>query len=276
MTYIGSARLEAEGLDDFELTIEHGIAIDALDIGYPSIRTVAEDHPDRHGQDDQTALFGGRAVVLSGAIVPTATASRQEVLDRLGAFLVPWRRPHLVYELEPGSGLRRIRLAPDQHSRPITQPNLAQVTMGWRAPDGIQEAYDLLSVEGEPGEGYSETYEEIYEGIPALEFDLPGNVPVYPILRAYGPANGVEVVNATTGARIKFTDTILATDADYVEIDHVNRIARINGAGLAIDTIVLPMSSWWTLEPGVNSLRYRPVGSGLAAHLVASARPGWI
>lgn len=281
MTYVGTARLEHPDLDDFVLDIEHGFAVDSLDLGYPPPRAAVQPNPERHGDEDLTRFFGGRAVVLSGHVVPVAgdePLSRQQVLDRLGDFLVPWRRPWLVYELEPGSGLRRMRLRPDQHSRPITQPGMARVTVGFRAPDGIQEAYDPIAVIGGTGPGYSEEYEDPYSGIPSSIYDNIGNVPVYPVIRGYGPATGVSFYNDTTGAGLVLDGPLLATEDDFVDVDFGAQTIVLNGVTdlTGEDLLVLPESSWWWLEPGPNEIRYRPSGYGLEAHQVISARPGWI
>lgn len=286
MTYTGYARLEADDLDTWDLTIDNGFAVANLDLGFPAIRAVTDPNPDYDGEDDRTRYFGARAVTLSGVIVPVtgpAPMTRQQVLDRLANFLAPHRRPWIVYELEPGSGERRLRLRGDQHSRPITIPESAAVSASWRAPDGIQEASEITELilhgwhEGELGRVYDLHFDRAYTSFDPVglgELTLLGSFPAYPTIVLTGPASGLRVENVTTGKRIEL-DMVL-TAGEILTVDFARRTVVDQNGTSRFDTRDPSVSTWWTLAPGLNVLRYFPEHVDVGSTATIRARATWI
>lgn len=285
---MGYLRLEADGLATFPLEDSEGFDVEQVDLGFPTIRAVTDSHANTDGETDLTAYIGARAVVLSGVIVPTETATRQEVLDRLRAFLNPKLRPYLVYVLDDGVPERRIRLRADQHSAPIERPGFAQVTVGWRGPDGVQESTTLTSDVAtatpavEPGRSYPRTYVLSYPAsspIGSITINNHGNVAVYPVLYLYGPATDPRVENITGGGSLEFAGLTLG-DGDYLQIDTRERTILLNGMSTASRYSLLNFaaSAWAGLElaPGNNLIRYFPVTYGAGAKAIIRYRTAWI
>lgn len=280
----GYARLEADGLDPFELTDDEGFAVAVLDLGFPLIRTVSDTRSDADGEVDRTRLFGARAVTLSGTVLPTDTRTRQEVLDRLGAFLNPRGRAWLIYRLEDGSTERRIRLVPAQRTAPIARPGSAKITVGWRGPDGVEESTTVTQAAAaatpdvEPGMTFPLTFPLTFpESSPvgAVTITNPGNVAAYPTLRLFGPVTGPRVENQTTGARLVFPDLSIPA-GDYLEIDTRAKSILLNGESSRYNELDFAVSSWLDLEPGENVLRYYPTSFGDGAEATVRFRAAWI
>lgn len=285
---MGYLRLEADGLDDFPLTIDEGFSVDKVDLGFPEIRDVVIPNTGADGEDDQTEFIGARAVVLAGSIVPTDELARQEVLDRLRAFLNPRLRPYLVYELDDGTGERRIRLRGDAHSAPITTPGFAKVVVGWRGPDGIQESTTLTveiasaTPEEEPGRTYDRVYPLFYPESSVLGSVVvtnAGNVSVYPVLELYGPVDDPRIENIDGGGSLRFEGLTLGI-GDYLEIDTRERTIYLNGMSTQSRYAYLDFaaSSWRGLElaPGENLIRYFPESFDDGAEARIRFRSSWI
>lgn len=286
--YIGTARLEADDLDTWELDIEHGFAVDSLDIGFPAVRAVVAPNTDRSGERDTTRFFGGRAVVLSGTILPTDDLSRQAVLDRLTAFVHPARRSWLYFELEPGSGERRIRLRGDQMGRPIVVPGMARVSVGWRGPDGVQEAAEAIEVEGTPagdqelGRPYDRDYDLEYPDTTDMgdvTLDNTGTEEAYPTILMYGPAEDPRVWNITTGESFRMAGVDLDDEDAYVELDMRAHTATKHDGLVVTDVshlVEFDLSTWFALAPGENLIRYVPRDFDEGARVTVRVRPTWI
>lgn len=279
-------RLEADGLDPFPLTDETGFDVTVFDPGFPPPRASSSPRPDADGEDDSTTYVGARAVVLSGTVVPTATQTRSEVLDRLRAFTLPRRRPWLYFTAEDGGDERRIRLVPSEHSAPLERPGSAAVTVGWRGPDGFAESVDVTlesasaTPDVEPGRTYPRTYFLTYPDatpVGAVVVTNPGTAPALPVLELYGPATDPVVANVTTGKVLAFEGIELAS-GDYLEIDTAEKTILLNGLESAsrYGFVDFAVSEWWDLEPGDNLVRYYPAVFDEGAEARVRYRARWI
>lgn len=281
-------RLEADGLDPFDLDDANGFDVASVDLGFPSIRATTAPRALADGEDDRTTYYGARAVVLSGTVVPSSTLTRQEVLDRLRAFLNPRLRPILYFTLESTGAERRIILRGDASSAPIERPGSAKVTVGWKGPLGIQEAAAetletaLATPALEPGRSYPRTYMLTYPDsspIGSVVVSNAGNVAAYPVLELYGPATDPRVENITGGGRLEFTGLTLGI-GDFLEIDVRERTILFNGLDGASRYAFLDFaaSSWRGLElgPGDNLLRYYPETYDVGSEAIVRFRDAWI
>lgn len=282
----GFIRLEADGLTTLELDDANGFDVEAVDLGFPSIRAVADSRVDADGEDDRTAHIGARAVVLSGVVVPTATLTRQAVLDRIRAFLRPDLRSYLVFELEAGVGARRIRLRGDQAGAVIERPGSAEVTFGWSGPDGIIEAETEASVVAEAtpdvevGREYPLEFPRAYptsSPLGVVTVTNAGTVTAYPVLELYGPCTNPRIENQTTGGALVFSNLTLA-DGEMVEIDTRERTIFLEGDELQsrYDRLDFAESSWWALAPGDNSVRFYPESFDVGCEAVVLFRSAWL
>lgn len=280
------ARLEADGLADFDLEEAEGIVVSTLDIGFPSIRSVTDSRPDADGEYDQTQFIGARAVLIAGTVVGNNDYNRQQVFDRLCTFLRPNIRPYLVYQLEPDGDERRIRLRAENHAAPILHPVTAEFTAAWRGPDGVQESTtetsETISAAADvaAGRSYDLTFDRTYPAsapIGATTVTNDGNINAYPILRLYGPCTGPNIENQTQGKTLELPGLEVAA-GDYIEIDTRNRTIRLLGDAdqsrysfLDFDT-----SAWWSLDPGDNDLRYYPTSFTAGAEAEIIFRSVWL
>jgi hypothetical protein len=103
-----------------------------------------------------------------------------------------------------------------------------------------------------------------------------GTADAYPVLRVYGPCQDPTIENLTQGKALVFGG--LAIDAgEFVEID--TRAKTVRFLGLATDsrygTVVFAESSWWTLSPGPNAVRFTPAEFSAAAEVVIEWRDAW-
>jgi hypothetical protein len=281
-------RLEADGLDPFEISDATGFDVATVDLGFPSIRSSSSVRPGANGEDDRTEFFGARSVTLSGTVVPTATLTRQQVVDRLRSFLNPKRRPVLYFTLEETGDERRILLVPSSSSAPIERPGSAKVAAQWRAPDGIQEAAvetletATATVDVEPGRAYPRTYFLTYPAssiVGSVVVTNPGNVAAYPVLELYGPATDPRFENITGGGALEFSGLVLGA-RDYLEVDVRERTILLNGDPSAsrYQFLDFASSSWpgLELEAGDNLLRYFPAAYDVGAEARVRFRGAWI
>lgn len=286
MTAPAFARLEADDLDTFELVESEGIVVSVLDLGFAEIREAAEARPDTDGVIDQTAFIGACVVTLSGTIVGTASVTRQAVLDRLKTFLWPGRRPYLVFQQEPYSDVRRIRLRAKSHGAPISRPVTADFVVSWSGPDGVQEAYEeetttfSASTDVEAGFTFDISFDLVFPESPPVGVTTvtnDGNVNAYPIVRLYGPCTGPKVENQTLGRKIELPSLTIAA-GDYIELDtRAKTIFLLGDPDQSVSNFFdFDVSDWWWLVPGDNDLRYYPTTSDPGAAAEITFRPNWL
>lgn len=280
-------RLEATGLDPFELTDDNGFTVASINLGFPVVRTVSAARPDADGEDESTQFFGARAVSLSGFAYSTDTVGRQAVLDRLAAFQRPGVDVYLYFTFEDAE--RRMRLRASQLGATISRPVFAPVQVSWRAPDGIQEAVDETvetagaSADVEAGRDYDLVYPRVYPAsTPVGTFTVTneGTVNVSPVLRLYGPCTNPRIENQTTGQALEFTANggVTLASGEYVEVDVKERTVRLNGDATQsrYNRLDVSSSEWWQLVPGDNDLRYYPETFTSPASAEVRFRSAWL
>ena len=122
-------RLTCDGLDPLLLDDwDTGIVCEELDLGWPSIRAVAEDRPGGDGSIDTTAFHGARVVSVKLSVL-NDESSRRFLLDRLHSFMHPARRPVMEWTDPSGGDLRAINLRPADASGPLTNPSVTDVAL---------------------------------------------------------------------------------------------------------------------------------------------------
>jgi hypothetical protein len=89
-----------------------------------------------------------------------------------------------------------------------------------------------------------------------------GNVDSYPIVRVYGPMNGFDLVNQTTGETLSCT-TNLVLSTNYIDFDFYNRTALLGGTTNVLHQIT---GTWWWLVPGTNLLKMVTASTSQLAH----------
>jgi hypothetical protein len=177
-----------------------------LDLGYPEVREVSANRPDRDGTDDRTHLMGARA--LSANI--TARGGGLDV-DEIGAlfapFMTPAARPELHYVLDrPGTPERFATVRASGYTWPVSGAKTREIHLGWVAPDPVMRdptlhrvsAHSGASVTG--GRPYPLLFPRAYTagGGSATTgvIEIAGDLPVRPVLELYGPITDPVVILA--------------------------------------------------------------------------------
>lgn len=260
-----------------------GYTVGRVDVSFPAVRAVRQPRPGVNGEDDTTSLFGAASVAMDLVLDPLAFPLTT-LQDALRAFCLPSARPYLHVDLDGQQ--RRIRLAIDQSTAPITDPLHRQVQMSWRAPDGVMEAAaEQIGTANavptvEAGRGYDLTFNRTYptsSAVGSVTVSNDGNVPVSPLLRLYGPATDPRVENQSTGERLTFNGLTIAA-GDWLEIDCREATIRLNGltGQSRYARLDFATSTFLRLLPGTNTVRYYPVSFGTGARLEVRFRSAWL
>lgn len=275
MTLYPIVRLEADGIDTLAIDTSVGIYGQALDLGDAVTRVVADDAPDADGSIDTTMFVGARNVTLSVIALPDS--GLWALRTHLRAFTAPRLRPYMYVQYSADAPELRVQLRRSQFTdiigdgpRAATQadPEAATITVQWVAPLGILESSalnDALIYAGGgavAGRTYPLTFPRTYPSSAPLGTGAvinAGNADAYPLIRLYGPSTEPEFWNDTQGKVFKFASLTVAAGT-FVEIDTRAKTIRLNGdpASSLQNKLVFPDSSWWSLSPGENDLRFVP------------------
>jgi hypothetical protein len=281
-------RLEAPGLVPLQLTPEGGWAIQQFDLGDAETRVVTEYYADANGTNDLTAYIGARTVALSLKLLPTRSGlTKQAMRDRLLAFTHPRLRP-LMYISRDGEVERQLMVRRSQFQSVLSNPAYADVTLQFVAPYGVIESTTLdvltlnatASAGSEGGRGYDASFDRVYVGGVALGTGTAqndGTADAYPLIQVYGPCTNPIIYNTTQGKQLAFTGLTINA-GEFLEIDTRNKTIRYlgNAADSRYNTLVPAVSSWWTLQPGANTLRFAPATSSAPAQAVVNFRDTWL
>lgn len=259
--------LEANGLTPLDVSLANGYIIQALDLGDADTRVVADDAPDADGTDDTTAFTGARTVTMRVRLVPRNGFIPDLLEQQLRAFTEPALRPIMTITRD-GMPDRRAVLRRGPFNAPIDQATHRDVTVQWVAPLGIFESAALHSALIYAGGGatagrtYPLTFPRTYPASAPLGTGSvfnAGTAKAYPLIRLYGPSTQPEFWNDTQDREFKFASLTVA-DGTFVEIDTRAKTIRLNGdPGSSLQNkLVFPDSSWWSLSPLVNDLRFVP------------------
>jgi hypothetical protein len=258
-------RLTCDGLDPLLLDDwDTGIVCEELDLGWPSIRAVAEDRPGGDGSIDTTAYHGARVVSVRLSVLDGAT-SRRTLLDRLHAFAHPARRPVMEFTDPSGGDLRAVTLRPADASGPLTNPTYTDVAMQWVAPDGVIVAAVARTTNLYPAsapEGWSPPLEpplefpEFIGGGPTPVANV-GSAPAHWVARIFGPCSSPILTNLNSGQVVSLPGLAI-TSGNYIEVNSRERTVLLNGDSGASRYRFLDFagSSWWTLAPGASFVTF--------------------
>jgi hypothetical protein len=202
---MGSLRLELE--DEAA-----GYFCTELDLGYPDVREVTSNRPDRDGVDDRTRLMGSRAVSANIRGTDGGTMTPDEIATIFAPYMIPGVRPQLHYVLDrPGAPERFVTVRAAGYAWPISGERSREIQLSWVAPDPVLRdptvrvatAFAGSSVTG--GRTYSLTFDRTYppagSGGPTVAIiSSAGDVPVRPRVDIYGPITDPVVTFDATDA----------------------------------------------------------------------------
>lgn len=270
-----------DGTDTLQLDDSEGIVVTDLDLGFPAVRAVTDVRADADGMYDSTAYFGERVVAM------TVQADGNGLItqwDKLSRFLRPSRRPYLYFTVD-GSA-RRIRLRPSNRSSVLTAPAAVfTAQLQWVAPDGVMEAASVTEVTafatsgGEDGRQYDLTFDREYADISpvgAVSVTNVGSATVWPVLRLYGPATNPIVEDLTNDRQLRFVTGLTA--GQFLEVNIRDRTVRLNGlvSQNRYQTLDFVSSTWFGVDPGTITLRYRPEVASSPSRAIVTYRTAWL
>jgi hypothetical protein len=253
------------------------LVVGEWELTFPEVRAVNDGRPGADGEDDESSLFGARALTLR---LRTRPGERQAALDALYAFCHPGSRPKFYFA--DGGPERVVTLRSDTSSAPISGPS-TEVGISWRVPYPFAESAVPIVAVARPagssaGRGYPLTFPRAYPaaGGSGVTVENVGNRPGRWDARFFGACTSPTLTNATTGESLSFPGLSIA-DTEYVEVDSFEQTVRVNGlASASRFQYVDPASTWWKIRPGVNRLILSTATSGPTTQVEVTTRSAWI
>lgn len=251
-----------------------GYACSELNLGWPDIRDVVNNRPDQDGTIDETQFFGARVVSANlVAVASWGTRTIDDIARSFGPYLVPSVRPmlHWIMDTPEDDYLERtLVLRAQGYSSPIVGNDQRSIALTWVAPDAI--AYDAtlrraivwadatrqggrkypLIYDDEAGNERDRRYPVMTGGGELGSMYSNGDVPVWPIIRMYGPGDDpIFTAMSSAGSQIFVQIALNAhlSQGQYVEVDLLRRSATLYTPGLAT-TNAMAQINWHLTQMG--------------------------
>ena len=273
--------LSATGLDP--LTLSSPFVRRSFEWVSGSHRVVSEEAPGADGEIDTSQLHAAGSVTIGLRLLPTAPFETS--LRQLRAFTNGRLRPTLSIvaddESEKIATLSRGTVTTAQE-RPTHQDAVIQFAV----PSGILESAELheasANASGDTVDGFEFDIEFDLE-FPAaspqgsVEVVNAGDRDAYPVLRLFGPWSGESsIINDTYDERLVF-DNLSVTAGNYLEIDTRAKTILLNGDSTQTryQYLVFPDSTWFTLRPGTQRIRFVPTTFTAPAQALILWRDAW-
>lgn len=260
-----------------------GLNVDEVDIAYPTVRDDMDAVPDAHGEWDNTAFFSSRVVSISGVLAPAEIGSRQRAFDYLSRYLLPDRRPVLIFMLDADVQPRYLQLRAAQWSGPVKSPDWVQFQAQWKCGDPVAYSIEARQVNIIPsglefGRKYvtpqdgdvtdtsgwtpNRYYPDMRGATQVTAYNY-GSMPSWPVIRINGACSNPVVVNDALNARVAIGSESKPMVLRPGEVLTISARARRIYLGpdptnSRYDYVDFSRSSWWPLAPGPNELRFVP------------------
>jgi hypothetical protein len=280
-------------LPNLMLTKAYGYVPQSFNLGFQEVRSVSYNRTGYRGKVDETKLSGARAVLLVVGLaeeLPDVSAYDYQLEEVLRAWMQPRKRIFLHFTEHANSIRKRVSCVSrgiNTRAKNFTQREYEYIPLLWEDPRGITESADLIVAEvfpnapsGAPGRTYTMAYNRSYPAIEStgsVEVTNLGNEDAMPLIQIHGPTTGPVLTNLRTGDAIVFKDAYALTAGNYVTVDVENGLVYFNGN---VDDSVhhqlkVPDNEWWTLVPGVNTIRYSSQASDPPSKAVIQYRHTW-
>jgi hypothetical protein len=263
------------------LDAENGITglLDGADIRSQPIDVVAGD-----GQDLGPSFLGARPGTIQLVIDPNAAsvASMEAAIARAKRASRALRADSLLVWTPSIDGIQRM-LRLRRTGRPSVagrRPKTVQLAMA--SPD----PYVLAAVESNlaltPGQqagelGMTDPLTDPLSSplnVTAQQFVTnAGDAETWPRFRITGPITNPELINQTTGERIRLVYTLAA--GEYLDIYPERGQVLLGGTADRYGAYDFDDSTWWQLEPGPNDVRLLAASYGPGANVVVYWRHAW-
>jgi hypothetical protein len=238
----------------------------SLDLGFPTVRAVANDRPGADGSIDRTQFMGSRGVTANVTALEGAGAQVDDVAASFAPYMVASVRPLLHYVLDrPGAPERVLGpLRAAGYTWAVQGPYQRDIQLQWVAADPaakdptVRVAIAWTGSSTVAGRTYDLAPDRIYPAggtapVAGVVRSL-GDLPVTPALRIYGPIEN-PVVSFRPGAgpveSIVFFDGLIVDSGDWLDIDTLNKTALYNSdpARSVITSIDWINTVWPVLDP---------------------------
>jgi hypothetical protein len=218
----------------------------SLDLGFPAVREVVNNRPDRDGITDRTAYAGSRVVSAHITALAGAGARIDAVAAQFAPFTRPSARPVLHYVLDrPGTPERTFTLRGAGYSWPIAGPYQRDIQLQWVAADPYARDPVTKTV----------TATFTADGVIAPA----GDAPVGPLIRITGPVNGPSVQFVQDAAVniwwVQFLPSFTIAAGHFIDINLTNRTVYLDGnpAEPRLASLDWTVSSWQWMPPAPST-----------------------
>lgn len=257
-----------------------------LDLGSPDVRAVMTTNPDRDGVTDRTQYLGARTVEADIVALVGAGARIDDVADGFAPFMVPSARPVLHYVLDrPGATERVLTLRAAQYGWKIAGPDQRDIVLQWVAADPIvrdplTSSTSSYAGTGTAGRVYNLAFARAYpvgtQAPTSGRVSSPGDIPVRPLVRIYGPISGpkvaTQVVDASGAAvssqlGMTFFGSARVDAGHWLDIDHQRHTVLLDSdpAQSMFSAVDWSKSSWLTVPPAPGYATITLTGTGTTA-----------
>jgi hypothetical protein len=270
---LGDRRLELE--DDTA-----GYYCTELDLGYPEVREVMNNRPDLDGADDRTALFGARAVSANIRARAGGTMTADEIGTLFAPFMLPGVRPELHYVLDrPGAPERMAAVRASGYTWPVSGARSREIHLGWIAADPAMsdpaERWVIAYAGSSTGTGrnYPLTFNRLYppggNTSTTATISSPGDIPIRPLLRIYGPITAPRVALAISDGsslEVRFVAGFIINAGHWVDVDAANRTVYADSDPTlpVVDRVDWQTSTWPVLPVAPASTSMNLYGDSTA------------
>jgi hypothetical protein len=259
-----------------------GLVLNAIDLGYPTVREATTALAGQDGELDLTQFTGGRAITAEVTLPVTGVGP---LMDTVRGLMHPGRRMWLHVHRDDWGADRMIRV----RGASLTAPNGSlplKAQLGWKAPGATFQDTALSSVallpvgnSGGGGMSFPMSFPETFQPglVPGASIlTVNGNVNAPPVIDIYGPCSGPLFRVVDTGVQMSFS-TLTVNAGDYLHIDVAARSITINGdpSQSRYSYLDFSASGWPTLPPGSPEVVFSPASSSAGCEAVLSWRSQW-
>jgi len=253
-------------------------------LGWPTVRDVVSNRPDDDGVDDRTQFFGARAVSAHVSVLAGAGARIDDVADSFAPFMVPSARPTLHYILDrPGAAERTIGVRASGYQFAIAGNSQRDIQLQWVASDPavydptVNTVFAWVGSSSANGRVYNLTFPRTYPAGSGSSttgtISSPGDLPIQPLLRIYGPITTPRVNMLTMVSpgvqgptyQVNFASGFQIDALHWVDVDTNNKTAFRDSdpnqscfAGINFTTTTWP---YLPVNPGYTYLTISGSGS---------------
>ena len=247
-------------LGTLDLSHDNGYLIEEFDAGSPDVRSAVYDRPGSHGVADESRFFGARTINIGGKLKATSSRTRDDIQQRLMAYLLPNKRPMLRWTRDGIT--REITVRVDRLSQKV-QFAVDDFNISWRAEPfwrGMllkEVPVPFTNVTTLEGVSFNWSFDITFGSgsgtISEVEVTNSGVVETFPNIIIYGDANFPTIENLTTQKKLKVN--VSMNPDDTLEIDTYRHTIIYNSTSDVFSEIDFDVSSWWNLQSGVNRIK---------------------